>query len=77
MKKSKSGAISETVIREPLSKRIRKDWSKYRGLYFLFLPVLIYYIIFHYGPMAGLLISFQNYKPIKGDRKSTRLNSSH
>ena len=66
MKRRKSGEISEVMIREPLSMRIRKDWRKNRGLYFMFIPVLVYYIIFHYGPMAGLLISFQNYKPIKG-----------
>lgn len=66
MKKGKSGEISELMIREPLSKRIRKDWSKNKGLYFMFIPVLAYYLIFQYGPMAGLAIAFQNYKPIKG-----------
>ena len=63
--KSNQGT-GEVYIREPLSKRLRKDWKKNKGLYFLFLPVLAYYIIFQYGPMAGLFIAFQNYKPIKG-----------
>lgn len=66
MKRTKEDAASAAVIREPLSKRIGTDWRKYKGLYFLFIPVLVYYIIFQYGPMAGLLIAFQNYKPIRG-----------
>ena len=67
MKALKSAqAAGEVYIREPLSKRLKKDWKKNKGLYFLFIPVLAYYIIFQYGPMAGLLIAFENYKPIKG-----------
>ena len=67
MKSLKSTKAADGVlIRDPLSKRLKKDWKKNKGLYFLFLPVLAYYIIFQYGPMAGLLIAFQNYKPIKG-----------
>lgn len=29
-------------------------------------PVMIYYIVFHYLPMFGVVIAFQNYKPAKG-----------
>ena len=67
MKALKSAqAAGEIYIREPLSRRLKKDWKKNKGLYFLFIPVLAYYILFQYGPMAGLLIAFENYKPIKG-----------
>ncbi|MBR2282672.1 MAG: sugar ABC transporter permease [Spirochaetales bacterium] len=64
--KAKNGDSDSVYIRQPLSSRMRKDWQKYKGLYLLFIPVLAYYIIFQYGPMAGLLIAFQNYKPIRG-----------
>ncbi len=50
----------------PLSLKIKKDWSKYRTLYFLFIPVLLYYIIFQYGSMFGLIIAFEDYKPRLG-----------
>ena len=50
----------------PLSQKMKKDWQKNRSLYLLFLPVLVYYVIFHYGPMFGLIISFENYKPALG-----------
>lgn len=47
----------------PSSKRnIIKDIVKYKYLLLLLLPGLIYYIIFKYGPMYGILIAFKNYK---------------
>jgi putative aldouronate transport system permease protein len=50
----------------PLTLRMKKDWSKYKTLYFLFIPVLIYYIVFQYGSMFGLIIAFEDYKPRLG-----------
>ncbi len=50
----------------PLSVKFKKDWSRNKMLYLLFVPVLVYYLIFQYGPMFGLTIAFQNYKPSTG-----------
>ena len=61
----------------PLGLKIKKDWSKYKTLYFLFIPVLVYYIVFQYGPMFGLVIAFQNYKPRLGFFKSTFVGLEH
>ena len=60
MKKGKDKA--NVVANVPLALKLKKDWSKYRTLYLLFLPILVYYIIFQYGPMFGLVIAFQYYK---------------
>ncbi|MCQ2412221.1 MAG: ABC transporter permease subunit [Sphaerochaetaceae bacterium] len=49
-----------------LKEKMTKDWRRYRSLYFLFIPVLVYYIIFQYGPMFGLIIAFENFKPRLG-----------
>lgn len=38
--------------------------SKY--LWLLFLPCLLYYLIFKYAPMFGLVITFKNYNVFKG-----------
>jgi len=32
----------------------------------MLLPVLIYFFIFHYGPMWGMLIAFKDYYPLRG-----------
>ncbi|WP_223869796.1 ABC transporter permease [Paenibacillus sabuli] len=42
----------------------RFNRSKY--LLLLFLPALVYYILFKYVPMFGILISFKDYNPFKG-----------
>lgn len=44
----------------------RRDWKENKTLYFLFIPVLVYFIIFSYVPMSGILMAFQNYKVTKG-----------
>lgn len=35
-------------------------------LYLLALPGLVYYLLFHYVPMYGIIIAFQEYSPFKG-----------
>lgn len=40
----------------------RKNWI----LYLIFLPTLIWLILFSYAPMPGILMAFQNYKISKG-----------
>ena len=48
----------------------RRDMRRNWMVYLMFLPVLAYYIIFHYIPMGGVVIAFQNYKPFKGIMRS-------
>lgn len=45
-----------------LSKDFRRHWF----IYLMFLPVLAYYIIFHYWPLYGAQIAFRDYVPAKG-----------
>lgn len=45
---------------------LKKDLKKHMVLYIMLIPVLIYFILFCYRPMAGLMIAFENYKPRKG-----------
>ncbi|MGI6215263.1 MAG: ABC transporter permease [Christensenellales bacterium] len=48
----------------------RKSWKLYFArnwqLYLLLLPVIAYYIVFHYMPMLGLQIAFKDYSLRKG-----------
>ncbi|MCT4545164.1 MAG: ABC transporter permease subunit [Vallitalea sp.] len=47
-------------------KRNLKLYNKHRMLFFMLLPTLIYFIIFKYGPMYGILIAFKDFYPQKG-----------
>ena len=45
---------------------IWRDLRRNRHVYLMLLPVLLYYLVFHYGPMYGALIAFQDFNPVKG-----------
>ena len=48
----------------------RKEWkhdlSINKSLYFFAVPVVVYFIIFCYVPMFGVVMAFQDYKPARG-----------
>ena len=50
----------------PLSKRFNTALSRCWLLYLMILPVLVYYIVFHYLPMAGVTIAFKDYRVARG-----------
>ncbi|MFB9326122.1 ABC transporter permease [Paenibacillus aurantiacus] len=47
-------------------RRFVRDFLLNKYLYLMMLPVIAYYIIFHYVPMYGAVIAFKNYSPMKG-----------
>ena len=49
--------------RNTLGRRIGKDLRSFGGAYLLALPVIIYYILFHYKPLLGAVIAFKDFKP--------------
>jgi putative aldouronate transport system permease protein len=46
--------------------RLRKACWRDRYLFLLILPVVVYYIVFHYIPMYGAVIAFKDYAPGRG-----------
>ena len=50
---------------------------KYWPVYALFVPVVIYYILFHYKPMVGVIIAFKNYSFADGIWGSTWVGLKH
>ena len=52
--------------KEKLSARFLSDFKKNKQKYFIILPVLIFFTLFHYKPMYGLLIAFKRFKPNLG-----------
>ena len=54
------------IYKESWFTTVSKDFKRNRTIYLLLIPVLLYYIMFHYAPMYGSVIAFQNFKPQKG-----------
>ena len=46
--------------------RFVRDFMLNKYLYAMMLPVIAYYVVFHYAPMYGALIAFKDYSPMKG-----------
>lgn len=59
--------------KESLSKSILKNGA----LYFMILPGFLYFVIFKYLPMFGLVIAFQDYKPYQGILGSRWVGLAH
>lgn len=58
-------------------KRFTKDVIRDRWVYFLLLPGMIYFLIFKYMPMGGLIIAFQDYVPALGFSESKWAGMKH
>lgn len=52
------GKVSDTSLRH--------DFAMNKGLYLLAIPIIAFFLIFNYAPMAGLVIAFEDFKPQRG-----------
>ncbi|WP_238456084.1 ABC transporter permease [Lederbergia galactosidilytica] len=52
--------------KESYWRRLGKDLKRNKYIYIMALPVVIYYIIFHYGPMYGVQIAFKDFSLTEG-----------
>jgi len=59
-----------------LQLRLAKVW-KFRWLYLFMLPGLVYFFIFKYVPLWGLIMAFKNYQPYQGLMKSEWVGFAH
>ena len=79
--KTKITSCQETKL-TPAQKRLKrkKFWSdvlRDKQLYLMLIPFVLYYILFHYVPMFGLQMAFQNYKPFLGISGSEWVGFEH
>ena len=62
--------MKQSIITKPPTKtikeRIKSQWKNNKYLYILTIPILLYFILFKYLPMFGLVISFKDYRIGKG-----------
>lgn len=62
---------------DSFSTRVRKGLRDNGAVYLMLLPVVIYFVIFHYLPMAGIVMSFQDYQPNLGFTGSRWVGFAH
>lgn len=54
-----------------------KRYWKHRYLFLMLVPVLAYYLVFHYLPMYGVVIAFKDYYVLKGILGSPWVGAAH
>lgn len=62
MENKKVPAYTKKSLRDRWSHDLRHNW----WLWVMFLPVVVYYAIFSYAPMYGILMAFKDYKVRRG-----------
>lgn len=65
------------VMKQPFSIRFKRDMRRNYSLYILLSVVLAFYFLFHYKPMYGAIIAFQDYRPALGIWKSKWVGLRH
>ena len=70
-------AMKDLSVRAQKRKRMWQRIYRRRFLYLLFLPVFVYYVLFRYLPMWGLLIVFQDFRPFLGFAGSSWVGFAH
>lgn len=60
----KNKSNTQIIMNKPQS--LWKKMWKYRQIYLLLLPALVYVVVFDYIPMYGVQIAFKNYKGVLG-----------
>lgn len=68
MKRAERRAIYGTGLE--YWRRLAVDIARNRWLYIMILPGLVYFLVFKYVPMWGIIIGFEDYSPFLGPLKS-------
>ena len=73
MKKTQSTLLPQRSFLE----RLRRDLQRYWPIYLMVIPVVVWYILFCYGPMYGVTMAFKDFKPRKGILGSAWVGLKH
>ncbi|MBE6941825.1 MAG: sugar ABC transporter permease [Ruminococcaceae bacterium] len=63
--KAVQGERLEPAVNKTFGHRLAQCIKRYYWLYIFIIPMLVWYIIFHYVPMGGIVIAFKRYNGIK------------
>lgn len=58
--------LSSASPRKNFAARLSRDLFRHWAAYLMFLPVLLWYILFRYVPMKNIVIAFMDYNAFKG-----------
>jgi len=61
----------------PLRVVLAKDFALNKYKYLLIFPVLVYFVLFAYRPMYGLIVAFMDFRPNLGMARSTWVGFRH
>src|SRR5260370_4920803 len=59
-------AVPTPATKLTFQRRLARDLRRNRYIYVMLVPVVGYYLIFHYGPMYGAIIAFKEFSPGQG-----------
>jgi len=72
------GNISQLkIISRQYAASFGKALSKYRWLYFMMIPGLLYFVLFRYWPLWNAQIAFKDFKPLLGVEASPFVGFKH
>jgi len=77
---NKAAAGTYLALQVPRQNHLKKIWKtvlKYRWLYIMMLPGLLYFIIFRYWPLWNAQIAFKDFKPLLGVEASPFVGFEH
>lgn len=70
--------MAAAQINSAVKKRgVLEKLSKHKEYYIMLIPGILFFLIFCYGPMYGLVIAFQDYYPLKGISGSKFVGLKH
>ena len=67
----------QTAPKPGFFKRLAKNYRQMKLVYWLAVPVLLYYLVFKYAPMFGVTIAFQDYRAARGIMNSKWVGFKH
>ncbi|NOU79465.1 ABC transporter permease subunit [Paenibacillus sp. LMG 31459] len=67
----------QTSVNNSFKQRFIRDFKLNRLLYIMMIPVILYYVVFHYAPMYGAIIAFKDFSPMKGIMGSDWVGLQH
>lgn len=66
MRANVKAITADHAVKQRMLSVLWKNFRRYKWLYLLMIPGIVYYIIYHYVPMFGLVIAFKKFNLMKG-----------